>query len=183
MLRKNEFPAVKRLIIRPAFPGEADLLSALALRSKAYWGYSPEFMDACREELSYSPGQIKNPEFAFMVADLAGVLIGFYALKRLSAVDFELEALFVEPVYIGQGVGRALMDHAKWAAGDLGGKMLIIQSDPHAEKFYRAAGGRPAGQRESGSIPGRHVPLLTIRLRPLDHTEKDPGSGYSSGSP
>ena len=30
---------------------EADRLSDLAFRSKAHWGYSPEFMEACREEL------------------------------------------------------------------------------------------------------------------------------------
>jgi hypothetical protein len=44
-------------MIRPARVDEAHLLSDLALRSKAYWGYSPELIEQCREELSYSEEQ------------------------------------------------------------------------------------------------------------------------------
>jgi hypothetical protein len=35
---------------RRARPNEAAVLSELALRSKAYWGYSDEFMEQCRAE-------------------------------------------------------------------------------------------------------------------------------------
>ena len=41
--------------IRSARPEEAETLSALALRSKAYWGYPADFMEACREELTLTP--------------------------------------------------------------------------------------------------------------------------------
>jgi hypothetical protein len=34
--------------IRPARPDEATDLSALAMRSKAYWGYDDDFLRACR---------------------------------------------------------------------------------------------------------------------------------------
>jgi GNAT superfamily N-acetyltransferase len=71
----------------------------------------------------------------------------------LSVKEFELQALFVEPMRIGQGVGRALMDHAKVFAANVGAHSLVIEGDPHAERFYRAAGGRLIGQRESNSIP------------------------------
>ena len=37
---------------RSAKPEEADALSALAFRSKAYWGYGAEFLEACRSELT-----------------------------------------------------------------------------------------------------------------------------------
>jgi len=57
-----------------------------------------------------------------------------------------------------------LISHAKSHAALLGGRVLIIQSDPNAEKFYRAAGGILAGKQESKSIPGRLLPTLKILL-------------------
>lgn len=151
-------------IIRPALPGEAGLLSELALRSKAHWGYSADFMRACRAELTYSAERIEDSEYSFMAVEIAAAIAGFYGLRRLSTAEFELEALFVEPARIGQGVGRALMDHAKAAAAAQGGRSLVIQGDPHAERFYRAAGGVFAGRRESDSVPGRFLPVFTVSL-------------------
>lgn len=156
------------ITIRAALAGEADFLGALALRSKAHWGYSRQFLEACRDELQYTAHQIVNSRYSFAVAEPDGAVVGFYAIERLSATEYELEALFVEPLYIGRGIGRALMDHAKRATQARGGEMLVIQSDPHAERFYLAAGALPTGQRESASIPGRYLPTLAIRLQ--EHT-------------
>lgn len=143
------------------------MLSALALRAKAHWGYSIDFIEACRAELTWSPVQLSAPGYAYVIAEISGAIVGFYALQRLSATLFELDALFVEPERIGQGIGRALVEHAKEMAAKQGGRTLIVQADPHAESFYRAAGGMITGKRESGSIPGRYLPVLTI---PLQHT-------------
>lgn len=153
-----------RCAIRSAATTEAGLLSALAMRSKAYWGYSSEFLEACRAELSYSPDQIESSKLMFTVAEVAGAVTGFYALEQLSPTEFELEALFVDPNHIGKGVGLALIEHAKSTAAKLGGKSLIIQGDPNAASFYQAAGGVHTGQRESGSIAGRLLPVFTVQL-------------------
>ena len=150
------------IIIRDAAPDEAALLSDLALRSKAYWGYSDEFMEACRQELTVLPSHIKNGRMHYSVAERQCNTVGFYAIERLSDSEFELAALFVEPMHIGSGVGRALINHAKNHAAALGGRVIIVQSDPNAEKFYRAAGGRLTGVQESRSIPGRLLPTLEI---------------------
>lgn len=152
------------IVIRNARRDEASELSGLAMRSKAYWGYSREFMDACREELSVPQSHLENSRFCYVVAEHHGVIVGYYALERLSAAEFELEALFVEPRYIGSGIGRALITHAKKRAETAGGRTLIIQGDPNAENFYRAAGGRLTGKRESASIPGRFLPIFKICL-------------------
>ncbi|MEO0803358.1 MAG: GNAT family N-acetyltransferase [Cyanobacteria bacterium J06642_2] len=153
------------LTIRSAIRSEAEYLSDLALRSKAYWGYSRDFMTDCRQELSYTQQQIEQHEYSFVVAELEGAIAGFFAIEQLSATEFELEALFVEPLYIGRGIGRALMARAKQMAAELGGEMLIVQSDPHAEGFYRALGGQPTGRRESDSIPGRYLSTFAIPLQ------------------
>jgi hypothetical protein len=54
------------------------------------------------------------------------------------------------------------ISHAKNHAAALGGRVIIVQSDPNAEKFYRAAGGILTGTQESKSIQGRLLPTLEI---------------------
>ncbi len=148
--------------IRIAVPDEAARLSELAMRSKAVWGYSPEFMAACRDELTLSPDYIEStPTF---VADAGEAPVGFYSLERLSTSEVELAFLFVEPEAIGQGHGRQLIEHAKAQARAAGHATMVIQGDPNAAGFYCAAGGRLAGTRESLSIPGRRLPLFHIDL-------------------
>lgn len=150
--------------IRVARVDEAGLLSDLALRSKAHWGYSPEFIERCREELTYDEEQLRSADMRFFVVENDQRVVGFYALKLLGATEIELEAMFVEPSLIGLGFGRLLMEHAKLVALELGAQQLIVQSDPYAERFYKAAGGVVTGTRESASIPGRYLPTLAISL-------------------
>lgn len=151
-------------VIRPANPAEADFLSALALRSKAHWGYSAAFIDACKDELTFTAEHIRSDHFRFFVAEADSTCVGFYALNRISADDVELEALFVEPAFIGRGFGGAMMDHAKQYAATWGALRMIIQGDPNTEAFYHAAGGVRGERRESASIRGRFLPLFTIDL-------------------
>jgi len=152
--------------IRKALPGEADSLSRLALRSKAYWGYPDRFMRACQAELTLDKPYIENnPVF---VMEFAGHVIGFYALEYVSASETELGYLFVDPESIGKGHGRKLMAHAKQQAGNFGYSKIIIQGDPNTEPFYRAAGGTLVGYRKSASIPDRELPLFQIDLNSID---------------
>lgn len=152
------------MVIRPATPAEAGSISALAMRSKAHWGYSREFMEACRAELTWSPGALEDPGVSFFVVEEGSELAGFYAIEHVSGFEFELTALFVEPNRIGTGVGRALIEHAKSEVRERSGSVLLIQSDPHAEHFYRTAGGELVGQRPSESVPGRSLPFFKVTL-------------------
>ena len=154
--------------IREAKPNETEVLTGLAIRSKAYWGYSQSFMEACREELTVTDKSLNSADLHYYVAEGEKELLGYYAIEKLNDREFELEALFVEPDFIGKGVGKALIDHAKNLVRKLGGNRLIIQGDPNAEEFYRAAGGKPNGTRESASIPGRKLPLFTVDLASND---------------
>lgn len=153
-----------RTKVRAARRDEARLLSDLALRSKAHWDYSAEFLVKVRDELSYRAEQIDSPDMRFAVIEVDGSPVGFYALQLLPASEIELGSLFVEPGFIGKGIGRKLMEHAKFVAAQLGATRMIIQGDPNAERFYIAAGGVLTGTRESGSIPGRLLPTFAIDL-------------------
>ncbi len=152
------------LHLRSARPDDAGALSDLAFRSKAYWGYMPAFMEACRAELTVSEEDLAAPAFHAVLAERDGAIVGFYALSRCGSVDVELEALFVEPAHIGRGVGRALMNHATATARAMGARTMTIQGDPHATAFYRAAGGVQVGEQESDSISGRMLPVFRIAL-------------------
>jgi GNAT superfamily N-acetyltransferase len=150
--------------LRPAVPGDAAKLSELALRSKAYWGYSFDFIDSCRDELTYTADQIEGQAFIFTIAELAGQLAGFYTLEELSSSKFDLRALFVDPDRIGTGIGHALITHARNVAAQNGATHIVVQSDPHALAFYEHIGAVYDGEEESESIPGRYLPTLVISL-------------------
>ena len=151
-------------MIRAAIITEAEVLTELALRAKAFWGYPDDFMAACRDELTVRPADLESQQFTYRVLERDGAVLGFYSLERLSEDEFELEALFVEPDYIGTGLGRELFAHAVTLAGALGGQSMLIQSDPHASEFYRGAGARQVSMRPSDSIPGRELPVFEIAL-------------------
>ena len=150
--------------IRPARASEAAELSELAFRSKSHWGYSVQFMEACRQELRVPARHLADRIFRYCVAEMDNAIVGFYAIKVLPESAYELEALFVKPEFIGTGVGRHLIEHAKQNVRDLGARELLIQGDPNAERFYLAAGAVPIGKRESESIAGRYLPFYSIRL-------------------
>lgn len=150
------------LSIRKAEPDEAGALTELAMRSKAHWGYAQDFLDACRPELTVDPGRFGSEDFRCFVAVDRDLVLGFYSLQRVSEDEYELDALFVEPKHIGKGIGRWLIEHAVSFLSEQGAARMIIQGDPNAGDFYVAAGARRIGHRESGSIPGRQLPLYEI---------------------
>jgi GNAT superfamily N-acetyltransferase len=140
------------------------LLTTLALRSKAHWGYSDQFITACREELTYTPEQLEAPQIFGHVCLSDELPVAFYVLEKTAVDVAELDALFVEPDYIGKGIGTMLITHAKEQAEKLGIERIVIQGDPNAQPFYAAIGGVPCGTRASGSVPGRQLQLFMIKL-------------------
>ena len=152
------------MIIRKAKLEEAYLLSELSFRSKAYWGYSDRFMRACKVELTVSPENLCDERLCYMVAVSNDRIKGYYALETLSETEMELCALFIDPEFIGFGIGKVLLSHAKRVAADKGVTNLSLQSDPNAQGFYLAMGAVPSGKRKSSSIPGRFLPTFNIPL-------------------
>lgn len=148
--------------IRRALPSEAAALSALALRSKALWGYSPDFLEACRENLTLTEDEIAGTPVFVLVED--GRLLGFYGLA-VEGDRVELAYLFVEPSAARTGVGGRLWAHALASARSLGCNELWIQSDPNAEGFYLHMGARRTGESESTVLAGRMLPLLVYPLQ------------------
>src|SRR5829696_6209193 len=80
--------------IRRARPAEAGVLSGLALRSKAHWGYDAEFLAACQDDLTLSEEDIAMS--VVYVFDGVDAPAGFYRLVLKDDGVAELDALFVE---------------------------------------------------------------------------------------
>jgi GNAT superfamily N-acetyltransferase len=139
--------AAGAVTLRAARPDEAEALSGLVMRSKAYWGYDEAFLAACREDLRLRRDDVAARRA--VVADRDGLVVGMATLEG-DPPDGRLGLLFVEPDAIGRGVGRALYGHVLREAGRLGFVRVEIESDPHAEAFYRAMGAERQGFTRQG---------------------------------
>lgn len=153
--------------IRPPRPGEAAALSALALRSKGHWGYDAAFLDACRDELTYTEEQLDGGMFGVVDDEQGGTAAGFFRVSGSPPVG-ELDALFVDPPHIGTGLGGTLLAGALRRAAAAGFAALELDADPGAAPFYTRFGAVQVGEAPSGSIPGRVLPRLRFVLRRAD---------------
>jgi ribosomal protein S18 acetylase RimI-like enzyme len=149
------------IAIRPARADEADLLTEVALRSKAHWGYDQEFLDACRAELTFRPEDVLTRRI--VVAQSSSGIVGFYSVDGVPPSG-ELGNLWLIPERIGTGLGRRLWQHAVASAREAGYTSLLIEADPNAVGFYEAMGAEQVGEAPSGSVPGRTLPLLVFQL-------------------
>jgi len=150
--------------IRAARSTDADVLSALSIRSKHSNGYDAAFMAACQDELSVSAADINDGDF--WVAEAGGALCGCACLS-IDADDGKLgkvHTFFIDPGWQRRGVGRALWRKLVERAKAYRLESLHLDSDPHAVAFYERLGFRVAGEAASGSIPGRRLPRMEIAV-------------------
>lgn len=131
------------------------------MRSKASWGYSDAFMDACRAELTLTPE--KMSAWKIWVAEARGEVAGMVAL-HLDGARAELEDFFVDPSFQNMGVGSALLDVLLAACREAGATNIGLDADPNAEAIYARLGFRTVGRSPSGSIPGRMLPRMELQL-------------------
>ncbi|MEM1137050.1 MAG: GNAT family N-acetyltransferase [Bacteroidota bacterium] len=151
--------------IRKAKTSEAALLTILAFSSKAYWGYDDGFMESCREELQISEEKIL--ENSCFVAEHNAEIVGFYMLETIGPAKMELDMLFVDPKFIGKGLGKQLFIHAIKIVEQQSFKEIIIQADPYAQPFYEKMGAILKGYIPSQSISNRNLPLMQYKLKAL----------------
>ena len=162
----------KATLIRDARPDEVEVLSALCMRSKAHWGYPPDFLEACRETLTLTAERLSRERVR--VADCDGQVVGVSSLS-IQETQGEVELLFVEPRAMRRGVGRALMEDLVGAARTARARVVWILADHDAESFYVGCGALRVGERPSDAIEGRTLPWLRLWLGgpvPELHTER-----------
>jgi GNAT superfamily N-acetyltransferase len=149
------------LLIRAAIAEEAPVLTALALRSKRFWGYDDDFMRTAFSDLEIVPESFRARKYYVLEGESR--VRGFYSLEPFPD-RVELTHLFVVPEGVRHGFGKLLWDHAITTARQAGHFRLLITSDPNAEGFYIAMGAVSIGAIESPVVPGRKLPILEFRL-------------------
>lgn len=154
---------VDSLTFRPAVAADASALTALCRAAKAHWRYPAAWLAAWRDDLRVTPEYIATGWVG--VAEVSGETVGFYGLKR-AADGWYLEHLWLEPKWIGCGLGRALFFKSAQAARVLGATELLIKADPNAEEFYLKMGAFRT-RVETYFLPGgvrRDLPHLRFSL-------------------
>jgi GNAT superfamily N-acetyltransferase len=146
------------VIVRSARPGEAGALTALAVRSKAHWGYDDAFMKMSLASLTVSEADIASGRV--LAVDRQGLLFGMTRVEP----DGELGMMFVDPLAMNRGVGRLLFEASVALARKLGAQRMAILADPNAAPFYERMGARFVSQAPSDAIPGRTLPLYEYDL-------------------
>jgi GNAT superfamily N-acetyltransferase len=144
--------------IRCARPDEVEALNELIMRSKSYWGYDRAFLEACRPHLMLSPEALEHDLVS--CAEVGNAIAGVSHLIVVSDEEICLDHLFVEPAFIGQGIGALLWQHAVEQARQRGAKALVFGSDPHARPFYERMGAVVIGENLSTILPGRRTPRM-----------------------
>lgn len=149
------------LQIRRARTDEAGQLSAIAVTAKRIWGYSEAQMQIWQSDLQITEQMISVHNV--FVAERADGVAGFYCLT-VSAGTWALEHLWVLPAFNRQGIGRALLGHAKSVAAAGGAKTIRIDADPNAEAFYLACGAVCTGAQPApiDSNPDRVRPQMVL---------------------
>ena len=148
---------------RPAGPDELEAITALAIRSKAYWGYPDEFMAALRPELTFCQADLDDPRTCVEVLEVDGELIGAIRMRRRTELAC-LEDLWVDPEAIGQGYGRIGFERACEIGRGWGKGVMELEADPFAEPFYLHLGAVRVGMSPVTVVPGRAVPLMRYAL-------------------
>lgn len=145
-----------------AQPKDAVTLTTIAHAAKQHWGYPATWIETWREDLTFTPSGIATHPTYHAVED--NVSLGVYSLV-LDGPNAELDALWVHPSAMGQGMGRALFTHAEATAKSLSATRLHLASDPHAETFYLHMGMTRFSERDA-TIENhpRVLPLLEKSL-------------------
>jgi len=146
--------------IRRARPDEADMLTALAWRAKAHWGYDAEFMDRVSDAMTLSSADVDAHEVWVLEAQTGAV--GF--VRVIMSDPAELEDMWVEPAAMGAGHGRRLFEHAVGIARAAGASALELDADPNAVGFYERMGMERIGETPSTAVAGRSLPRMRVEL-------------------
>jgi GNAT superfamily N-acetyltransferase len=146
--------------IRPVRLDEGERLREIAVASKAHWGYDLEFVRSWAARGDYSPDGLRDKEV--YVAEAHGRAIAWAAFIPRGEVMW-LDDLWVEPEWIGKGVGSLLFHRIVERARARGGTRLEWQAELNSIGFYEKVGGRYLRDGEPTSW-GRILPIMGFDL-------------------
>jgi len=150
-------------MIRKASTENSETLTQIALEAKRHWGYPEHWIKHWESDLTITPEFIENNQV--YVAEVDGEIRGFYALCVIDD-KAELEHMWVQPVYIGTGIGKDLFLDAMERAAKMNVSEVELSADPNAAGFYERMGATRIGEVDS-EIDGkpRKLPRMKVDVR------------------
>lgn len=152
-----------RFQFRAATSDDLSRLSAIAVASKAHWGYPAAWMESWRPLLTLGERDLKENRVELLEFD--GEAVGFFALSRSQPMT-ELMHLWLEPQQIGRGAGRQMIDRVFKCARELGATTIELDADPYAVGFYEHVGARHIAKTPA-PMPGdpeRYLPRMLLSV-------------------
>jgi GNAT superfamily N-acetyltransferase len=146
--------------IRGTDPSEGERLREVAIASKGYWGYDVELVREWAASYDFSPLGLRNKEV--FVADVSDRVVGWASLIPAGDVC-RLDDLWIEPEWIGSGIGSRLFRHAAERATELGCGHMEWEAEPNALGFYEKMGGRYLRDGEPSEW-GRTLAVMGVEL-------------------
>jgi len=141
-----------------AKPEMAESLQALARRSKQHWGYDAAYMSNWQHDQSLTRAYLET--HLVLVAEADQQLCGFFALL-IEDNEAELEHFWIEPAYIGGGLGKTLFQKLRDTLKHKGIKHFKVVVEPNAEGFYLKMGGKIVGEITKPGI-AHAFPLMQV---------------------
>jgi GNAT superfamily N-acetyltransferase len=146
-----------QLAIRPGRLTDSGRLREILARAKGHWGYHAELLrrwvDGYDFELLFRTHEV-------FVAEVAGEIAAWASLvppvERIAVLD----DLWVEPAWMGNGIGSRLFVTARTRAAKLRAAQLEWEAEPNALGFYERMGGRCV--REGTSEWGRRLQIMAV---------------------
>lgn len=150
--------------VRNAQENEAERLTQLTLRSKASWGYSDSLMKSWESGLTVHASDIADPLNIIRVIE-NGVIEGFYFLRIKDSTNARLRFFFIDPLHQRKGFGSVLFEDLVRMCKEKGVQSIMMESDPHAEIFYRKCGAVTIDYVPSGTAGERPLPLMEYKMK------------------
>lgn len=146
--------------IRSVAPDEGERLRKIAIAAKSYWGYD---LDRVREWAAmgdFSAAGLRQKDF--YIAAVEGKAVAWAAAIDRGEVWW-LDDLWIEPEWMGQGIGSRLFRHAAEQGRRAGAARMEWEAEPNALGFYEKMGGRYLRESEAG-IWGRVNAVMGVDL-------------------
>ena len=146
-----------------AEPKDCRTLTEIAFAAKRFWGYPEEWISLWQKELTIAPEYVRQ-HYVFKALDASGAIGGFCALEwSHDRNELEVAHLWVKPMFMRKGIGRALFDFALKNVTSLPLRRITVVADPNAQEFYEKLGFSVVGQ-VSSTPQGRSLPMMEMQV-------------------
>ena len=147
--------------IRSGREDDFERLREIAVEAKAHWGYDRARVEEWALAGDFEPESLR--ERLLYVAETEGRPVGWAALIPRGEIGW-LEDLWVDPAWIGRGLGRRLFERVAAEARQRGARRLEWEAEPNASGFYEHLGAAYVRDSEETEW-GRVLEVLGLDLR------------------